>query len=346
MSVQKKTGYPKAGPKAGKLIRSVLALLKSQGISLPLNSHILIAVSGGPDSVALAHLLVHFGRRVVPRNQIELLHVNHGWRAGESDQDELFVQELGRKWNVPVFVGRLDPSLKPKRSSWEQDARVRRKAIFQARASQTEARVMTAHQADDLAETLLWRLCTGAAQTHGGGIVLEQGVELRPFLTTRKQMIYDYLNEVGQEYRVDSTNFSTSFLRARMRRELMPALESCFPKAVDHLVQLALSAQQNVKDLSFHSDPKRGSKLSIQPVDPYGILIQAAGLQIRRSHLDLLSQKRQIDPPWQGEVHLPGGYRLTSQSSEKWVLEKMESQEGRKKKAEKKNKAIELPGDS
>src|SRR4051794_22839086 len=91
----KEEGLPKSfvrkpGPTGGALIRTVVGFLRQFQIQLPIDSHILIAVSGGADSVGLAHLLVHYGRRVIDRSKIRLLHINHGWRADESDQDEDF----------------------------------------------------------------------------------------------------------------------------------------------------------------------------------------------------------------------------------------------------------------
>src|SRR4051812_30738153 len=101
--------YPKPGPVGGRLIREVISFLKKQNFQLPITSHILIGVSGGSDSVGLAHLLSHFGRRIVSPSQITLLHVNHGWRGKESDLDEAFVKDLGNRWGVPVVTHKLKP---------------------------------------------------------------------------------------------------------------------------------------------------------------------------------------------------------------------------------------------
>src|SRR5271167_2083638 len=99
--------YPKPRETGGQLIREVVRSLRMQKFKLPLGditSHILIAVSGGADSIALAHLLIQYGRRVVSRDAIRILHVNHGWRGAESDRDEQLVRAFARKMGVPFSV--------------------------------------------------------------------------------------------------------------------------------------------------------------------------------------------------------------------------------------------------
>jgi tRNA(Ile)-lysidine synthase len=246
--------YPKPGAVGGKLIRQVVRFFRDQKIAIPIKtSHILIASSGGPDSTALAHLLIKYGRRVVATDRIELLHVNHGWRGAESDQDEAFVLEFARRMGVKSTAIRVDSphqegtsadrSPYARSRSWEEVARTLRKDVFTRWARERGAWILTAHQKDDLAETVLWRLLTGAAQTQGGGIALRHGVELRPLLDIRKKELLSYLEEEAQSWRSDSTNDEDRFLRARMRKRLFPELEAIFPKAVENLARLGLDAQ-------------------------------------------------------------------------------------------------------
>lgn len=229
--------YPAPGPVGGKLIRILVAATREAGLKLPLTSHILCACSGGIDSVALAVLLVKYGRRVGAPCGISLLHVNHGWRGKESDGDERFVVSLGRKLRVPVRVRRIRE--KPKKGeSWEAHARTLRKAIYREEAGRTlkkgenEGHVFTGHQADDQAETRLWRLFTGAFATLGEGILPRHGVEVRPLLNVRRTDLIAFLKEEKQSWREDSSNQDPRFLRARMRRELMPVIEAIFPGAI------------------------------------------------------------------------------------------------------------------
>ncbi len=305
--------YPKPNAVGGRLIREVIGFLREQKIELPITSHILIAVSGGPDSIALAHLLLKYGRRIAPKGQLSLLHVDHGWRE-KSAADARFVAGFAKKWKVPIQIKKLKaPAVNEiyEGRSWEEVARDARKKLFPEAAEKKVAIVLTAHQADDLAETLLWRLFTGSAQTHGGGIAVRHGVELRPFLKQRKAMLLAYLKEEKQDFREDETNLDPRFLRARMRAELIPVIEKIFPRAVEHLIRLGLSAQKEAL--------KGSDKVSHEMTGPE-ILFKAAGIRGRRPHWEAL------------QADLPGGWRLTrqvvkengssQQTSERWTLER------------------------
>lgn len=302
--VEKVQRYSKPGQVGGTLIREVIRFMKLQGESLPLNSHILIAVSGGSDSVALAHLLVHFGRRIINRDQILLLYIQHSWRGAESEEDEKWVQSLGKSWNVPVVTHRVKP---PQEyacgESWEDQARLERKKIFELECRKRNAVIFTAHHADDSAETLIWRLMTGSAQTHGGGILFRYGSEVRPLLRVRKSTLRKYLEEVGVCYREDPSNQSGQFLRSRLRSEVMPQLERLFPKAVPHLAALALSAQESLKDAKNNRSMGKTTQF------PFYFL-KATGLKLRRPHLQSMMEKLVAKKLWYGEIHLPGGWRL------------------------------------
>jgi tRNA(Ile)-lysidine synthetase-like protein len=257
--------------------------------------------------MGLAHLLVHYGRRIVDRSQISFVHVNHQWRGDASDADAEFVQRVGERWGIPTVVRKVSPPVQGSGRSWEEEARLARKAVFAEESTRCGgARILTAHQADDLAETLLWRLFTGAAHTHGAGILFQHGMEWRPFLTIRKSMIQDYLREAGQDYREDSTNFSGRFLRAKMRSALMPEIEKIFPKGVQHLIQAAFQTQVSERYfIDSRASYRVGSELVLDE-----ILLQAGGLKLRRSHLEFIQQKMRPEMDWQGELHLPDGWKL------------------------------------
>lgn len=306
--------YPKPGPIGGRLIRNVIAFLREQQISLPLGSHILIGVSGGADSVALAHLLIRYGRRVVDPRKVTLLHINHGWRGEASDQDARFVRRMARQWGVPVRVIRAKSPQGLKGVSWEAHAREVRQRIFR-REQRKGSIVLTAHQADDLAETLLWRILTGSSMTHGGGILAVQAGEVRPLLRIRKSLLQDFLKEEGLSWTEDSTNHEGRFLRSRMRQELMPSLERLFPHAVDHLVTMGLKAQA-----------KRPDSSSGESVGPE-LLLAMTGQRLKRAHLNWI-EKISAKLGVEGELHLPGGWSLRREKKlevphlERWVLEK------------------------
>jgi len=297
--------YPKPGDQGGRLMRRLISFLKSRGVSLPIDSDILIAVSGGPDSVALAHLLIHFGRRVVNRSKIHLLHVNHHWRSEDSDRDEEFVKNLGDLWNVPVRLRHLSPPTLLKKESWEELAREGRKLIYLEESQQLGgALVLTGHQADDLAETILWRFFTGSLDSHGAGIFFRHESELRPLLSTRKIELLSYLQEVGQSFQVDSTNESDRFLRSRMRKVLMPEVEKLFPKAIEHLVSFALSDRVGQMGMLLQKTEQGSYLRELQKR-----VFEESGVKMRRNHLKQVIGGKKIQ--------LPDGWILMRESSKK-----------------------------
>lgn len=322
--------YPKPNAVGGKLIRAVIGALRDEAwCELPLNSHILCAVSSGADSTALGLLIAKYGRRAVKPGNLSFLHVNHGWRGEESDGDEAFVRAFGERLGVPVIVHRLKARAK-RGESWEEDARKQRKRIFAQEAKRLGARVLTAHHADDQAETLLWRLMSGEAETHGGGILASHGVELRPLLGVRRAVLRRFLQEEGQDWREDSTNQEGRFLRARMRMELFPQLEKLFPNAVENLAKLARSASA-----------KPGVEPRPSEARPLESLVGMAGVGLRRAHWEALKKSQVLGEKygWRGEFHLADGWTLRGEIGrvrEKWQLEKVKPVESQRKKQESK----------
>ncbi len=241
--------YPKPGQVGGKLIRNVIAFMREQGVELPITSHILIAVSGGSDSLSLAHLLIRYGRRVVTKEKIRLLHINHGWRGKESEKDFRFVKKFAEQWSVPFYGIKLQQQ-KIKNESLENLARKARKTVYFdfIKNKKIAEFVFTAHHLDDLAETVLWRIFTGKLKTHGGGILFKTGVEVRPLLTSCKKDLQKYLNEEKLLWREDATNHEGRFLRSKMRLRLMPEIEKLFPRATRYLLEQAFEAQKKYKE--------------------------------------------------------------------------------------------------
>jgi len=282
----------------GTLIRRVVSLMKDH----PKDSHILCGVSGGADSIALAHLLIHYGKKIFHQGGLSLVHINHGWRSAESDADEAFVLELAQHWGVECEVVRLKRSEQfIKGQSPEELARSKRKEVFEKLAKKKNAVVLTAHHADDLAETQLWKILTGSPQKEWGGIRFQSGIELRPFLTTSKKEIMEYLKEEGLTYRDDSSNHDPRFLRARMRQDLIPVLDSIFPKWRLNLSRLTDGTSDTITDEGIKG------------------LIQAAGLRLRGNHWkELIRQGKTAE---NARIDLPKGYKLTHNKREGvWIL--------------------------
>ncbi len=304
------THYPKPGEAGGRLIRAVIAHLRSQSVELPVKtSHILIACSGGADSVALARLMTRYGRKITGELPVSILHINHGWRGEDSEKDAEFVRHLGREWGVPTIVRTVrEGTQRLDGESWEDLARRERRRIFAREAKRTRGVILTAHHIEDLAETVFWRLLTGSIRSHGGGIQTRHGELLRPLLTVRKRALIRFLAEEGITWRSDSTNEDTRFMRARLRHEVFPVLEGVFPRAVEHLAEMGLRAQK---------DSQKSEALA----PTTGVLLPP--VRVKRAHWEALER---LEAPIAGapkkQLHLPQGWRILRESPERWVLER------------------------
>jgi len=294
----------------GTLIRRWIRFLDQTEIKRDLGSQILCAVSGGADSTALAVLIGKYGRRL---GQLAgLVHFNHHWRGEESDRDEECVRELAQSLGVPVFVAHGKKGARAGKESPEAAARTERRQFFRSILEQwgPGTRIWTAHHQDDLAETLLWRLLTGAGESHGGGIRAVSELEVRPCLTTPKSELVSFLREEGLSWQEDRTNHEGHLLRTRIRRELAPTLDALFPKWRSHLAKQALGLQK-----ARAIDPSTAPLLT---------LLTLQGVRIRRAHLEAIEKAAQTSGAH--TIDLAGGRKLTHEppkrgGKSRWILE-------------------------
>jgi len=220
---------------------------------------VLVAVSGGADSLALLCALAAL-RQVSPGRLI-VVHFNHQLRGEEAAADERFVRDVSRRLGLPCEVGRGPVAQRAALAGdgLEAAAREARYQFFRETAERLGARhVVTAHTADDQAETILHRALRGTGLSGLAGIrrVRPLGpvaTMIRPLLAMRRADALKYLDELGQPYRADSTNSDRRFTRNRLRHELLPLLARDFnPQVVDALLRLgrlAGEAQQVVASL-------------------------------------------------------------------------------------------------
>lgn len=215
-----------------------------------------VAVSGGPDSVALLHALLQIREPNVP---IVVAHLNHQIRGEESDQDEQFVRDLHSclisqgYYNLELRCERIDvlESARQQKANLESMARqLRYEWLTQvARECQLDV-IATGHSLDDQAETVLHRLLRGAGLQGLRGIAMERELAsnirlVRPLLTTTRTEVLDYLKVHNLETRLDSSNLDLSYTRNRIRLELLPHLsENYNPGIREVLCRLAQHASE------------------------------------------------------------------------------------------------------
>jgi tRNA(Ile)-lysidine synthase len=210
-----------------------------------------VAVSGGPDSVALLHALY-----TLRRWPLVAAHLNHQLRGTESDADEAFVREwvarLQQDGTLTFSCERLDVAREAEASGDNLEATARRlryQWLAQVARASGAKWVATGHTADDQAETVLHHLLRGSGLKGLCGIAyrrpLAPGVELyRPLLRVNKTSILEYLQIEGLSFRHDSSNLDLSFTRNRIRQELLPLAERYSSGMTERLCQLAEQAQE------------------------------------------------------------------------------------------------------
>ncbi len=258
-----------------------------------------VAVSGGADSVVLLHILHSLSERL----QIELfvLHLNHGLRGAESDEDEEFVRSLAQSLGLPVAVERAQLG----GGNLEQNARTARREFF-GRAMEKHAlsKLALGHTRSDQAETVLFRFLrgTGLSGLAGMRMVTEDGL-IRPLLTTSRCEVRQWAAVAGVSWREDSSNADLGFARNRLRHRTLPALAESFNPNLEGVLAGAAELAQREEEYWFqHIEPiyrqiaKRthlGSILQIR-------LLKALHLAerrrlIRRALVDVRGDLRSID---------------------------------------------------
>jgi len=190
---------------------------------------VLVAVSGGPDSSALLHLLA--ARAPAWKLRLGLAHLDHGLRE-ESARDADFVRQLAADLGLVLHTERVDVRDLQRRwrLSLEEAGRKARYDFFQETADRHGyGRVALAHHADDNAETLLLNLLRGSGRLGLGGIApMREGRYIRPMIRATRADIEDYLRRRGLSALRDPTNADSSFMRNRIRHQLIPLLERDF----------------------------------------------------------------------------------------------------------------------
>ncbi|KPJ79040.1 MAG: hypothetical protein AMJ54_00925 [Deltaproteobacteria bacterium SG8_13] len=195
---------------------------------------VLVAVSGGIDSVVLLHALLELAPTLSVR--LGVAHLNHGLRGKEADKDADFVASLAGGLQLPFHDGKEDTRSyqKQHRLSLEEAARRLRYTFFDAvRADHGYDKVALGHHADDNAEQILMQLLRGAGMASLGGIPpIRDGTIIRPLIRLTRQQISDYCRRAGIAHVTDKTNFDRRHLRNRIRHDLIPVLRKYYNPAV------------------------------------------------------------------------------------------------------------------
>ena len=219
---------------------------------------VILMVSGGADSMALLHMAVTepldlgdgAGLARIAKERLHVLHVNHLLRGADADADQRFVQETCDSLGVPCTVLRVDVAkLAQERDGNVEDVgrRVRydaarelaQKLCTEQGVSRQKAKILTAHTADDRAETFMMNVMHGSGMSGLASIPRHRGLIYRPLLDYTHDQLKDWLKARDLDWHEDATNTDTHYLRAYMRHNVLPLLKARNPMLVQTVCKIA-----------------------------------------------------------------------------------------------------------
>jgi len=207
-------------------------------------ARVLIAVSGGADSVCLLHAL-HFLSRNKLSFELVVAHLDHGLRA-ESMTDAQFVADMCTGLDLPCHVERVDVMAiaRKRKQGVEEAGRTARRQFLQRIASEHSCeRIALAHHRDDQAETVLLRMARGSGISGLAAMLWRDGPFIRPLLGVTRRQIDSYLHQLNIDFVEDASNSSLVYMRNRIRHQVLPQLRQVNPGISKQLAQLASLAQ-------------------------------------------------------------------------------------------------------
>lgn len=316
-----------------KLLQIVEKTIATYGMLKPKDS-VVIGVSGGPDSVALLHVLF----LIAPRLSLKLgvAHLNHCLRHDDSDKDAQFVETLSKGYNLTCYTHKVDVrkyGIENKLSLEEAGRRVRYTFLNRVANTYQYNKIAVGHHSDDNAELILMNLFRGSGTQGLSGIppVRDQKI-IRPLIGLSRSEIIDFLSQIKLEYVSDASNTNTHHLRNRVRHDLIPLLKTAYnPKISDILNRLSSilrSEEEWIGDIVHHFYEKtvldvkeKRIQLSVSMLNRYHSALQRRIIRmtiekikgdLRRiqfvnvdSVIGLLRKRSAY-----GKVDLPGGIRI------------------------------------
>lgn len=224
------------------MIQSVAAYIKEHNL-LKADGLVLVALSGGADSVALVHVLKALGYALTA------LHCNFHLRGEESDRDQQFVETLCQRADIPLLVKHFNTKkyARQNRQSIEMAARDLRYDWFRQEITTQKAQaIAVGHHMNDQAETVILNLLRGTGIRGLAAMHPKQGNIVRPLLGTTRQKIEEYLSSHGLSYITDSSNLEQDVLRNRVRLEVMPLLADLQPAVIPVMARAAENIKQSL----------------------------------------------------------------------------------------------------
>ena len=204
----------------------------------PKQAKIVVGLSGGADSVALLHVLCAMKGDF--QWDITAVHIHHGLRGADADEDAAFAAKFSEKLGVSCVIRHFDvqAEAKKRRLGEEETGRLLRYEVFREIAGENGF-IAVAHHQKDQAETLLMRLCRGTGLTGLAGMAPVRENICRPLLFCSRKEIEQYCRENGLTWREDASNFEEKYTRNKLRLKVLPVLEEINSKAVERMAETA-----------------------------------------------------------------------------------------------------------
>ena len=219
---------------------------------------VILMVSGGADSMALLHMAATepldlgdgAGLARIAKEHLHVLHVNHLLRGEDADADQRFVQETCDSLGIPCTVLRVDVAKLAqerdgnveeigRRVRYDAARELAQKLCAEQGVSRQKAKILTAHTADDRAETFMMNVMRGSGMSGLASIPRHRGLIYRPLLDYTHDQLKDWLKARGLDWHEDATNTDTHYLRAYMRHNVLPLLKARNPMLVQTVCKIA-----------------------------------------------------------------------------------------------------------
>lgn len=304
----------------------------------PKGENIIVAVSGGPDSIALLHYLCSL--REEWSLSLIAVSVDHGLRGQQSSEDLAYVEQVCREWEVPFVGTTVDVKgyKKDVRMGTQEAARHLRYKVLEDQMNIHKAGVLvTAHHGDDQIETMMMQMATSARPEAVQGIPISRlfgsGRLVRPFLVLSRQDIEEYIHIHNIQPRIDPSNQDTSYKRNAFRKHVVPFLKEQNPKLHRHMQAMServredqayilKQAESVLKEVVFSTEFTKSARFSMETFKTFPLALQRSAFHLILNYLymnktedvsylheemffDLLNEAKP-----NAELHLPQGLTI------------------------------------
>ncbi|TDX59119.1 tRNA lysidine(34) synthetase TilS [Orenia marismortui] len=251
---------------------------------------VLIGVSGGPDSLALLHVLKSLKDKY--DLYLHIAHLDHMIRGKESAEDARFVEKIAREWEIPITTKAYDvKSYQQEEGLSPEDAarQVRYEFFFELTEKFNINKIAVGHHANDQAETVVMKFLRGAGLKGLGGIYPRQGKVIRPFIDLTREEIENYCFSHQLNPRIDKSNFEDIYLRNKVRLDLIPSLEKDYNNNLIATLNRTADLLREEENFLTRYTTKKLEEITLSKVDDKLILDKEELLD-----LDLAIQRRII----------------------------------------------------